>query len=501
MKHNFKNGIRFVNNHTSEYGCKITLLLILIFLISGKIYSHDPIKKGQFILTKENVIVSVNRQDWFDKVVEDVLVNDGGVQLNNPDNLFLHTDLFRYGSSSDRPVLDSILGERSIGYFKEFDHWYFDYDESSRLKSSKCLFFNEKNEFENITQIRTYNENGQIMKYLIRQPWENFMLTGYGDSSAIDYRIEDYVYEQGNLIQKTITDNSSAPSNIRISKYLYSYNDKNQLIHATENSELADSEIDYLYNPNGELEYEVHEDAHKKYFVSNSISLVKYQYQYTDSTKITINCYADLSALLERSQYDTVSSWVYKKYSFETFDSLERRTSVKTSYWDGNTGITLNFSKAEFKYPESNTYHASYFNWVSTADSGSWNESARIDNTYDADDNLIQYTKTYYDERTDSWAIEEQKNYYYSYQPKSITTVNMKSSQLSIFPNPAVDHITISNLHENAVNYRLYNSFGELVESGRIENPTLTVAHLKPGIYIIKTENKNSGYSGRFVKY
>lgn len=500
MKHNFKKGIGFVNNHTSESGCKILLLLILIFLISGKIYSHDPITKGQFILTKENVIEAVNSQEWFDKMVEDVLLNDVGVQQNNPDKLFLNTNKISESSLSDHLILDSILGMRSKGYFKEFDHWYFDYDESSRLRSSKCLFFNEKNEFENITQIRTYNENGQIVKYLIRQPWENFMITGYGDSSAIDYRIEDYVYEQGNLVQKTITENSSASSVASIYTYIYTYNDKNQLIHASENTPYADSEIDYFYTVNDEVEYEIDKE-YDKYFDENWITLIKYQYQFTDSIKINTQNITDLSETWERSQLDTVSSWVYKKYSFESFDSLERRTSVKTSYWDMFTGLTQNLSKAEFKYPENNTVHASYSDWVGSADSGSWNESARIDNTYDADGNLMLYTKTYYDERTDSWAIEEQKNYYYSYHQKSVEKNDVETLLPSLFPNPANNYITLRNLQGKDFNYRLFNMSGEQVGAGTIDNNRIAIGHLSPGVYFIKTTCQNHFFTGRFVKY
>ena len=76
-----------------------------------------------------------------------------------------------------------------------------------------------------------------------------------------------------------------------------------------------------------------------------------------------------------------------------------------------------------------------------------------------------------------------------------------KTGSLSIFPNPAADEIRVSGLSGKSLRYTVYNLYGQSVTSGRLEDQSIDVSHLKPGFYILEIRNDHSRYSGRFVKY
>ena len=69
--------------------------------------------------------------------------------------------------------------------------------------------------------------------------------------------------------------------------------------------------------------------------------------------------------------------------------------------------------------------------------------------------------------------------------------------KLIVHPNPATDHISISNI-ESPLNYNIYNTIGSQISKGSINNDDrIDVAHYNSGIYIIQFDN---GVSMKFVK-
>ncbi|CAH1001440.1 hypothetical protein LEM8419_02343 [Neolewinella maritima] len=79
---------------------------------------------------------------------------------------------------------------------------------------------------------------------------------------------------------------------------------------------------------------------------------------------------------------------------------------------------------------------------------------------------------------------------------KAITTL--------IYPNPAVDQITLPDLPNKApLIYRIYNTYGHLVQQGSVAQPTpsttLAIAHLRAGHYTIQFHHTKT-YVARFVK-
>jgi hypothetical protein len=471
---------------------EILLLGFFIFLLSPKTYSQlSNLSDQQNIIKRKCQYINADEKKWYHSVVETPLNRISAELCKSPVIVSSNDNSYCKNSLINQPILDSILGESTTGYFTELDNWYFKYDKTSKLKSSKRFFYNAQKKIENVTELRTYDEKGRVIKYVLRQP-EMYAI----DTSVIDYCIEDYIYENENLVQKTITNNENLSYHgAEITNYFFTYNDSEQLIHKTENLSGASYETDYYYTAVGDLEY--------SFQTTNSKSgyLIKYQYQFTDSTKDTKISVATPLKQTERSQFDTVSILSYVSNYYETFDYKGRRLSVECTDLISYGEPRLDF-RSEYKYTESDKLrHASYYDWVKNGDSGSWREMTRIDNIYDENENLLLYEKTFNDDRTGSWNVIERKTYYYSFPQKSTTSNNIKTNQLSLFPNPAVDYIYIPCLPENVTSYQIFNLLGGIVEFGEFENSALCVTHLKPGIYIFKAESKNSGYSGRFVKY
>ena len=78
-------------------------------------------------------------------------------------------------------------------------------------------------------------------------------------------------------------------------------------------------------------------------------------------------------------------------------------------------------------------------------------------------------------------------------------------SEISIYPNPASDHITIntSNSISGISKFQILNLLGEIVYSDRkefSETTSININHLEPGLYFIKIENNGSVISKKIIK-
>ena len=67
----------------------------------------------------------------------------------------------------------------------------------------------------------------------------------------------------------------------------------------------------------------------------------------------------------------------------------------------------------------------------------------------------------------------------------SVSENAVLQNQISIYPNPAKDHITILSRHSNIKSFTIINNNGQRVYSGNFEQ-TITISHLAPGLYFIK---------------
>jgi hypothetical protein len=72
------------------------------------------------------------------------------------------------------------------------------------------------------------------------------------------------------------------------------------------------------------------------------------------------------------------------------------------------------------------------------------------------------------------------------------------NQQIRAYPNPCLDNININGL-DNDFTFRIYNSTGIIIESGK-SSKIITTDKLKAGIYFLEIQTKNNCYTTRIVK-
>lgn len=82
----------------------------------------------------------------------------------------------------------------------------------------------------------------------------------------------------------------------------------------------------------------------------------------------------------------------------------------------------------------------------------------------------------------------------------AIHTLNY--SALSIYPVPAADAIKIGNLPESGLfgQAEIYSIDGDWIRSEKINESSINISDLSPGVYILKIQSDAGLYTGRFIK-
>ncbi|CAI8873781.1 reprolysin-like metallopeptidase [Chryseobacterium sp. IT-36CA2] len=76
--------------------------------------------------------------------------------------------------------------------------------------------------------------------------------------------------------------------------------------------------------------------------------------------------------------------------------------------------------------------------------------------------------------------------------------VDTKTSELSIYPNPADTFVEVKNLKGKA-DYKIYSADGRLVQEGKIEG-RINVASLVKGMYVITIKDEKNTYNTKLIK-
>ncbi|MBK9254804.1 MAG: T9SS type A sorting domain-containing protein [Saprospiraceae bacterium] len=102
-------------------------------------------------------------------------------------------------------------------------------------------------------------------------------------------------------------------------------------------------------------------------------------------------------------------------------------------------------------------------------------------------------------------------HYYYGFDTTALGLVSRVDELLTatnvikVFPNPTAEHISfvLPEQKEDLTDYKIFDSEGSLVKSGKIfdQNSTISVQHLTTGIYIVVVEDKSGlRYKSKFSK-
>lgn len=465
---------QYAKHKNSISTMRLNFCLLLIMILIHEIHSQENVQNGFRNTFPNQTNESPKSDEWF---LSDADIEDG------TSNQIL---------SGQSAIIDSIIEYRNFGYPGKFYRWYYHYNSINILVNSRRLQFNLYNEFEDITEIRNYDSKGHVIRYTLQEPIYKIQ-PGYNDSTIIDAEIIENVYDDDKLVQVTRTIWNSY-QDIRTEQHSFYYDDTGMLIRSIEDyggDEYFESE--YLYYPDNILEYRIRKAINYGY-----CTVWKYTYEKTDTSLKTLR-YFDSYNTIDLLP-DTITYWHFKEEFYETLDGQGRRTSMFAKSWNYIYGEKIDY-KADYGYTESDKLlYASYYKLDGTLDTGVWQETMRINNTYDEDDNILFYEKTYYDDRSGNWEIDENRSYYYSIVTDLFSNEIIDTDELYIYPNPATNTIMLPGIGNFDCTYTIISLQGIILKNATLKNGSIPVAYLKPGVYILKIHKGSGTLTGRFVK-
>lgn len=78
-------------------------------------------------------------------------------------------------------------------------------------------------------------------------------------------------------------------------------------------------------------------------------------------------------------------------------------------------------------------------------------------------------------------------------------TKDVKSSEISIYPNPADTFVEVKNLKGKA-DYKIYTADGRLAQEGQVDGQRINVASLIKGMYVITIKDDKNTYNTKLIK-
>ncbi len=76
---------------------------------------------------------------------------------------------------------------------------------------------------------------------------------------------------------------------------------------------------------------------------------------------------------------------------------------------------------------------------------------------------------------------------------------NVKSSEVQVYPNPAVDVLNVTKVTDKA-SYTIYNMAGQAVSKGKVADNKVQVSKLEKGVYIIAVDYNGDVTKVKFIK-
>lgn len=80
-----------------------------------------------------------------------------------------------------------------------------------------------------------------------------------------------------------------------------------------------------------------------------------------------------------------------------------------------------------------------------------------------------------------------------------VDNVSVNSSEVAIYPNPAVDVVNLTNV-KGATDYKVYSADGRLVLQGSTQDQSFNVSSLEKGVYVVAITSKGKTTSTKLIK-
>jgi len=398
------------------------------------------------------------------------------------------------GAVVNQSRLDSILEMTNYGTYIDRCKWQFEYYNNNFLKTSSRLFLDVDNKFKNKKEVRVYDENGQILSLVCTE------IPSFLKDSVITTYIEENQYLNGNLVKQNTSEFFDSFSR-SIGTITFTYNEKNQL------TKMLEVFLNGTNENSTTTEYIYDQDSRRKYKIVNYVSgsefyVTKNEYKVTDTTMVIQERTGSINNYKLPASLDQIRNFQIGNTYQLNLDKFGRTISIEKSYSDIKQKIKYTFFRVEYEYTSTGKLKQSTFYLPDDQlNFKTWNKSTIIKNSYNADDNLLEYEKIFYDARVNEWVAEETKTYYYN-STKSVITSNSqnKITDFYIYPNPATDFIYFSIKPEANSNYIIYNLLGEVVAHGDFEGQSISVSQLKSGTYFIRVDKDGGDFVSRFIK-
>lgn len=302
-------------------------------------------------------------------------------------------------------------------------------------------------------------------------------------------------YNSDALLEEALVSNWSPQQSqwFDYARRLYYYNGSNQLDSIVEQRFYSGvwrnmTKEEYTYNGNGN----VAENARFVWNMSNMWNpILNRVYAYNGAGVVT--------EILRQSWSNSSLMWFDNSRISYTLDANNQQVLELTEQWSQLNSMWENSGQVYNTFDaDGNLIVAITQGWDVLADD--WQNSRKVESSYNTDNTIHQVV--FYDwEVSDSlWYNDFRITYYYdTYQGEE----EVEDKQLTIYPNPATDFITL-NLGDNSQpsNTQVLDSRGRLLVSqvGMGNMVNVNVQHLSAGVYFINVKQGNELYTGRFVK-
>lgn len=84
--------------------------------------------------------------------------------------------------------------------------------------------------------------------------------------------------------------------------------------------------------------------------------------------------------------------------------------------------------------------------------------------------------------------------------PQSSGTASPQHESVHVFPNPAYDRLSISNVAGTSYTYRILDASGQVKQTGLTNDESLLLTELPAGIYTLQLISSDKQYQARFIK-
>lgn len=169
--------------------------------------------------------------------------------------------------------------------------------------------------------------------------------------------------------------------------------------------------------------------------------------------------------------------------------NFDAKTTISGNQLNWKTSDEKNFSHFEIERSSEGAVFDTIGKLVAIGNSSELNEYQFIDNNLKTNNNYYRLKQIDLDGKFD-------------YSKILFVKTNAESNQI-VYPNPAIDYVSIENMDGKIMTIRLIDNFGRAVISQVTSTESiikLPINDLKPGSYFIQIENQNQMISQKIIK-